>query len=293
MVQSKSAPLWYWPNILSLDTAVIAIVWQYLVARSLHIEIDIYQSIVLGLSIWLVYVADRFVDGYHLEYNKNKISYRHSFCINHRRTIFVIWLLVLTINLYLAHSKLSLIHLLSGYGLLFFCLIYFIVNQVLKSSSQRYKFPKEILVATIFSLGIFVFLIDLNQLNYWDFLKSYVPILLLCLLNCFYISVWEFNSEIKQEQNFHSFNKTVRTKLSNIIAIINIVLSYLLILDSKNIYGQFLGIALIISTLSLLLLNNYKYHFENETLHVLGDYILMSPVLFILSESIIHKMLLI
>ncbi|MEC8218990.1 MAG: hypothetical protein VX014_00030, partial [Verrucomicrobiota bacterium] len=73
-----SIRLWQWPNILAVDTALAAILWQLGLVRALDTEIGWAASVVLGLSVWLTYVADRLFD----VWSREKValfSLRHQF----------------------------------------------------------------------------------------------------------------------------------------------------------------------------------------------------------------------
>jgi len=54
--------LWLWPNFLSLDAPLIAVLWQVLLTRDLGVHIRAGEPVVLGLCVWLVYVVDRVFD---------------------------------------------------------------------------------------------------------------------------------------------------------------------------------------------------------------------------------------
>src|SRR6478609_8884670 len=54
--------LWLWPNFLSLDAPLIAVLWQILLTRDLAVHVKPGEPLVLGLCVWLLYVADRVLD---------------------------------------------------------------------------------------------------------------------------------------------------------------------------------------------------------------------------------------
>jgi hypothetical protein len=53
---------WLWPNFLSLDAPVVAVLWQVLLTRDLAVHVKPGEPLVLALCVWLVYVADRVLD---------------------------------------------------------------------------------------------------------------------------------------------------------------------------------------------------------------------------------------
>ena len=56
--------VWLWPNLLSLDAPVVALLWQILFARCFHARVELLPSILLVLAVWLIYAADRTIDAW-------------------------------------------------------------------------------------------------------------------------------------------------------------------------------------------------------------------------------------
>ena len=52
----------WWPNVLSLDAALIAVLWYTLFADSIGTARTGSAALVLALSVWLTYTADRLFD---------------------------------------------------------------------------------------------------------------------------------------------------------------------------------------------------------------------------------------
>ena len=147
-----SIRLWQWPNILAIDTALVAILWQLGLVRALNTEIGWAASAVLGLSVWLTYVADRLFD----VRSREKValfSLRHQFAKRYRQALWYAWFVLLAMNLLLAR-QLTGMQLKNGCLLLIFCLLYTILNQKL----SRHFFPKEICVALIYASGVIIFM---------------------------------------------------------------------------------------------------------------------------------------
>ena len=171
--------LWQWPNILAIDTALIAILWQLSLARVLNAEIDWVAAAVLGLSVWLTYVADRLLDVRSRE-KAALFSLRHQFAKRYRQALWYIWFVLLAMNLLLA-MQLTVLQLKNGSLLLIFCLLYTASNQKL----SRYFYPKEICVALIYAGGVIIFMPVAFPLSFFGVFA------LLCLLNCLMIGARE------------------------------------------------------------------------------------------------------
>ncbi len=56
--------MWLWPNLISLDAPVVAVLWQMFFARCFGVRIDFTLAALLMLSVWLIYVADRVLDAH-------------------------------------------------------------------------------------------------------------------------------------------------------------------------------------------------------------------------------------
>lgn len=63
-VATSQAP-WLWPNLLSLDAPLVALVWQDFLARCYPSVLHLAGRWVLGLTVWAIYLADRLIDVRH------------------------------------------------------------------------------------------------------------------------------------------------------------------------------------------------------------------------------------
>lgn len=173
--------LWQWPNLLALDAALVALAWQAAFTQILGLQISMAAQIVLGLSVWLTYMADRLFDVAKRPLQQLHAA-RHRFAKQHFRPLWSIWGGALITDIALALAGLSLNELRNGAVLLALCLLYTALNQAL----SRKFFPKELCVASIFAGGVIVFL--LPNATLWAPAGSFA---LLCLINCLLIGAKE------------------------------------------------------------------------------------------------------
>ena len=173
--------IWQWPNILAVDAALIALAWQATLAVPLELHVSQTTQIVLGLSVWLTYMADRLFDASKRPLQELR-SARHQFTKQHRNTLWHCWWGVLISNIAIAFTGLSIHQLRNGAGLLVLCLLYTALNQTL---SRRF-FPKEICVALIYTGGVIVFLLPSETL--WGPASA---LAILYLINCLMIGAKE------------------------------------------------------------------------------------------------------
>lgn len=153
MLQKGEVSFWQWPNILSIDSALIAVAWQWIFAMAAGITLSAAAYCVLGVSVWLTYMADRLFD-VRGRNDRQLLSFRHQFAKQHESVLWLIWSSLLLLAMTAALIGLSDVQLLRGFVLLGVCLAYTLLNQLL---SKRF-FPKELLVALIFTGGVIVFI---------------------------------------------------------------------------------------------------------------------------------------
>ncbi len=88
--------MWLLPNLLSLDAPIIAIIWQSLLANYASLPLRLTGRIVLGLTVWSIYIADRLLD-VRQPAGLNE-SPRHRFYRAHRRLAAVFLVVISCIN---------------------------------------------------------------------------------------------------------------------------------------------------------------------------------------------------
>jgi len=169
--------IWQWPNILALDAALIAVVWQAVFAKLFGMQCTLSSQIVLGLSVWLTYMADRLFDVAQREPDQLQ-SYRHRYAKQYAHRLWLVWGMLLIANSAIAVFGLTSEQMLNGFVLLAFCLAYTALNQ---RFSGKF-FPKELCVALIFAAGVIIFLLPNTFL--WQPSMAFA---LLCLINCLII----------------------------------------------------------------------------------------------------------
>ena len=244
-----SIRLWQWPNILAIDTALVAIFWQLSLARALNTEIGWAASAVLGLSVWLTYVADRLLDVRSRE-KAALFSLRHQFVKQYHQTLWRVWFVLLAMNLIIAR-QLTAMQLMNGSLLLIFCLLYTILNQKL----SRHFFPKEICVALIYASGVIIFMPVAYPLGFFGIFA------LLCLLNCLMIGAKE--KVIDAKMRIHSVTPLIAESWLAPLALLGAGLAIW--------RGSELWLGLAISLGLLGLLHGLRKRISMETFRVLAD----------------------
>src|SRR5665213_2425999 len=181
-VAMKPTRLWLWPNLLSLDAPIVAVLWQILFARCFQVPVDGLAALLLLLTVWLIYSADRTLDAWKGDCH----SPRHEFYRRWWRQLFPLWMSVLGLTGWLAAEHLSSGLFLRGVILLAAIGVYFALVH-----SGILRGPKEAAVGVLFALGA--------SLEAWSKVASpadVATILLfsgLCWMNCIAIQRWATN----------------------------------------------------------------------------------------------------
>ena len=98
--------IWLWPNLLSLDAPLVALLWQILFIRCFHAggpaSSSVLTSALLVSVVWLIYAADRALDAW----RGSGLRPRHEFYRRHWRTVLPVWIVVLGATAWLAWTSL-------------------------------------------------------------------------------------------------------------------------------------------------------------------------------------------
>ena len=239
-----------WPNLLALDAALIALIWQAAFASALQQHLSTSAQIVLGLSVWLTYMADRLFDVAKRSVGQLH-SLRHRFAKRNARVLWTVWSGTLLLNIGIALTGLSPQELRNGFILLALCLLYTALNQTL---SRRF-FPKELCVALIYAGGVIVFLLPNPAL--W---KPSIALTLLCLINCLMIGSKETHIDAALEVNSMARLPTQLTLMLKIICV-----------GMLCCLPQAWALPIGLSLGALCILHAYQSRLSTETYRVLAD----------------------
>jgi hypothetical protein len=257
--------VWLWPNLLSLDAPLVAVLWQALFIRCFHVsnptlkntalsnttQGQALSAILLVSAVWLIYAADRALDAW----RGAGAQPRHEFYRRHWRGILPIWVLVLAATTCLAWAGLPRQVFERGAWLGGAVIVYFAAVH----GSHR-KWPKEAAVAIIFALGA--------SLAAWTHVETRADVLTvilfscLCWINCIGIEQWE------QGQ--------YRLPIGALAGCIGLAAILILHHDRPILAG-----AEAASAAAFVLLDRGRLRLSTDALRVLADAALLSPVFFL------------
>ncbi len=177
---------WQWPTVLSLDAPTVSVLWQILLARAAGVTLGWSRVFVLGASVWLAYVADRWLEAGRLDPGRVRTK-RHGFYQHRRRTIGAAWLAVLAVDVAVALAALTTVELTRGLVLLAAVLAYVLSHQ-LWHRDYPWRVPKEVCSAALLTGGVAVFVLTASPATV---VLPLVAFGWLCFSNTTLISAWE------------------------------------------------------------------------------------------------------
>jgi len=144
-------PIWLWPNLLSLDAPAVAIAWQLLFARCFRVHVPAADTMLLGFSVWMIYVADHVIDAFKIQ-SKKSLAARHFFCQHHLPRVLPFFIAALCTTMWVGVSELDRTTVLAGLIMSAAIVFYFVAVHAAPKSWARY-WPKELAVGLLFGVG--------------------------------------------------------------------------------------------------------------------------------------------
>jgi len=243
--------VWLWPNLLSLDAPIVALLWQILFARCLHARVGALPSILLVLAVWLIYAADRTLD---VLRSDATLRPRHEFYRRHWRALLPLWILALAAGSALALTRLTREMLHSGFAIGLAVLLYFALLHL-----GIFQKTKEAAVAVLFALG--ATLAAWTSVHTAADIGAIVLFSCLCWINCVAIEQWESPVESRYPIAFAA-------------GFVTLAAGTLLLFSSRPVLGG----AVAASALCFVILDRARRHFSRDVLRVLADAALLSPL---------------
>lgn len=259
VAQTNLLALWH---LLSLDAPTVAVAWTWFVARAAHIPLPPAIPAAMFLAVWIVYAADRLLDGL----NPTDICEpRHRFHYRHRRifTIAIVAAAAILVPLTLAIPAPDLKLYL---GLAALLILWFGAVHIGNS-----RLPKELLPG-IFCAAAACIPVRRDHL-------AVVPLLYATLitLNCLCIYKWEHN-----DLGDAHISTRLGVRWLKELHIATILTSLAAIPFAEPALAPiFLAVSL--SSTLLLALNHFRYRLDPTNLRAAADLVLLTPLLFMAS----------
>jgi hypothetical protein len=178
---------WQWLTILSIDAPVVCLLWQAVIARAVRVPLRWPHVVALGLSIWLAYAADRWIEGWRLDSRLIRTQ-RHHFYQRWRWIVAATWIAIFAADAAVAITGLDDASLARGAVLLVPVLMYLLSHQLVHRD-RPWRAPKEIVIALLLTGGVAIFL--LSSIDPEGLVAGLSVFACLSFVNCALISSWE------------------------------------------------------------------------------------------------------
>lgn len=289
----RRTPPWLWPNLLSLDAPIVAMVWLAMFARVWRIDYHQWEAYAaLGLGVWSVYLMDRLLDVKLLDPRDPRLGLRHEFVRRHegvtKWTAVASLVVCAGLALFSLPSELIGQNLLGGarasFGHVFpalLMLVAFFSMTVASAGSPEIPHFRNLVAGMTFAYGTgMIAHVYILSEDIFHLLRSREMLCfgVLCTLNISAIHFWE-NSRRSADPDFkaaHELALTLPLALLGAAAIVFAQKSGGALSPEDSISRPFFY-AILISTALLFVLNRNRSRFSLDALRVLADAAMIAP----------------
>jgi hypothetical protein len=269
--------VWVWPNLIGLDAPIVAVCWQAMFAKIAGVDLPWLIHLILGLSTWCIYLADRIIDV--IRYPQHASTSRHRFTQHHIRKLIALLIIGSICNLFLIIKFLPQNLLISGVITLGLVAMYYLIRLTSLKNIITIV-PREVMCGMLFALGCAIAPHAYSTIPWSHTPSLIIPVItfgMVCSASCILISIWEKEADdaagdLSIVTTHSKFIHYIATSLT-CLAVISISLAYFF-------YWQaFLAVAL--SAILLRLTLHYEDRISPIHLRVLADTVFISPLLFV------------
>jgi hypothetical protein len=274
-----------WWHLLSLDAPTVAALWSWFFARAMHLRLSFVPALLLALGTWLLYVADRILDGLRQRPGE-LLRERHRFHARHR-TAFLVAASLLVV--FLAWFVLTRMHpearrddaWIAAFAILYLFAVHRRTTSVYPNAP---RLPKELAVGILFAAA--------TAVPAWSRLSAgagmgkaqlapaVVFFALLCWINCVGIEKWEACSPAQLVcVNQHASTRWASLHLRRIVTMIALFsLAGALLAPSRGLMAVYL--AALLSSGLLFALDTRSSRISPLYLRIAADAALLTPLAF-------------
>jgi hypothetical protein len=263
--EEDPAPLWLWPNLLSLDAPLVAMLWQGFLAYRFSLPLRPAGRLVLGLTVWAIYLLDRLLDARRPPSLDEPA--RHRYYRRHGNLMAALLAVVVTADALIAIFWLGTAILRDGLIPLAGVVVYL---AAFHRSGQSAKIPKEIAAAILFTVG--TFLTAWATLPCLGLAWAALAFFVLCLANMIAIETWEWH-ELRSTMPHVCTRWLARTYLFWVPAAVIVCA----LAGSNRWYAS-----VAVSAGACVLLFSFGRRISLEARRALVDGVLLSPILFLM-----------
>lgn len=268
--EHDSAPLWLWPNLLSLDAPLVAVLWQSFLAYRFELPLRPACRIVLGLTVWAIYLLDRLLDARKPAAIDEPA--RHRFYRRHWKPMATLFIAVLTADAIVTFGWLRPAMLRGGLIALAGVLLYLAAFHIPPKAG---RLPKEVAAAILFTAGTFLtawITLPCPRLA-WAALAFFV----LCLANMIAIETWESRELPKTRVHATPPHILTRWLARTYLLWVPLAVMVCMIVGRSEWYTS-----IALSAGACAILFGASRYVSLEARRVLVDGVLLSPILFLI-----------
>jgi hypothetical protein len=273
----------HWWHLLSLDAPTVAILWSWSFARAMRLPIPFAGPFILGLVTWLLYVADRILDGLVVK-QPELLRERHRFHARHRRLFLSTALVLGAFSLWMIVTRMYARALQDDLFLSIFAVLYLGLVHAGKYFSRSNRcdwLPKELAVGALFAAATAVpawsRLSVFSALTRSWLAEAVILFAVLCWTNCVAIEKWE--TVQWQAAGVHPTTQWAGEHLREValgLAAASTAAAWLA--PTRGLTAVFL--AALSSSIILILLDGERTRLSPLTLRVAADAALLTPLAF-------------
>jgi hypothetical protein len=173
--------------LLSLDAPTVALLWAWSLARAVGAEISWSTLAVLTVGTWLVYVADRLLDG-RAGAARSDLRERHRFHAHHRRALLICAGVAVVILGWLIAARMPGSARREDSWIFGVAMVY---AAAVHLPLRRMRLPRELVVGVVFAAACAVPAWSVAGYAHADLAGLAALLAALCWLNCSAIHAWE------------------------------------------------------------------------------------------------------
>lgn len=264
-------------NHYSIDVSLGTMVSSRFMAEILSVDLSWATTILLGLSVWIIYTFDHLEDARSI--NSNAVTPRHRV---HQKHFHLLSYLMISALILAAVLIFFIPHTTLLWGTVMVCMvgIYFIL---LKFLNMAFSYYKEVMISIVYSFGIMVgplsiFHGSLTHLHY----AIFAQFVLIAFSNLLVFSLYEEHED--RQQRFPSLVQVLGKRkthiLLQVVFLIQLgLLIWLFFNDAMAAVPLILaGMAFVLFVLSI----NKTFFKASRTYRLLGDFVFILPVLLLI-----------
>ena len=267
----------YW-HLLSLDAPTVAALWCWSFGKVAHVELPALAPWLLAVGTWLVYVADRILDGLDSE-NRDRLRERHYFYLQHRTAFLVAGGVISPFFAWAVFTLLSPAVRFEDAAVFAVAALYFLLVHVHGRKAERWL-PKELAVGVLFAAGTTVPVWARASGERLALVPVVAVFAILCWLNCVAIESWEDSTWRGATPAAHSTTIWAGKHLQTLAlstAVLSLGLAFVSMRDGTRICF-FLASAM--SALLLFWLARRRQYLSVMQVRISADAALLTPLLF-------------